>query len=151
MQEVSIRTEPFDPQAEQSALSLSQGEIGAVVTFVGLMRDRNAGRTVERMLLEHYPDMTERSLAALVTEAKARWPVERVRIVHRVGWLVPGDPIVFVGVASRHREAAFRACEFLIDVLKTRAPFWKKELTDQGEHWVEARLTDARAVQRWSG
>lgn len=150
MQEVSVQTEPFDPQAEQSALSQGRPEIGAVVTFVGLMRDHNAGRTVERMLLEHYPGMTERSLAALVAEAKARWPIARVRIVHRVGWLVPGDPIVFVGVASQHRESAFRACEFLIDALKTRAPFWKKELTDQGAQWVEARDSDAEALKRWS-
>ncbi len=151
MQEFCIQTEPFDIQDEQSALYRAQTQVGALVSFVGFMRDRNDGLAVERMLLEHYPGMTERALAALVDEAKARWPIEGVRIVHRVGWLTPGDPIVFVGVASQHRAAAFRACEFLIDALKTRAPFWKKELTHQGEHWVEARLTDEQAAQRWSG
>jgi molybdopterin synthase catalytic subunit len=146
---IQIQTEPFDIRAEQEALCRDNLRIGALVTFVGLMRDLNAGVGVARMTLEHYPGMTEKALGTLAAEASARWELEGLRIVHRVGTLEPLDPIVFVGVVSQHRGEAFRACEFLIDALKTRAPFWKKELTDAGERWVEARATDEDAARRW--
>lgn len=123
--------------------------VGAVVTFIGLMRDFNADTSVTAMTLEHYPGMTEKALSAIVTEAMTRWDLIDVRILHRVGRLTPGDPIVMVGVSSQHRGDAFRACEFLIDHLKTRAPFWKKESTPEGERWVEARATDDQAANRW--
>ncbi|QGU33627.1 molybdopterin synthase catalytic subunit MoaE [Thermochromatium tepidum] len=149
MRLVRVQTEPFDIHAEQEALCRDNPRVGALVTFVGLMRDLNAGMGVVRMTLEHYPGMTEKALGALVAEASERWTLEGVRLVHRVGTLEPLDPIVFVGVASRHRGEAFRACEFLIDSLKTRAPFWKKEVTEAGERWVEARATDEEAARRW--
>jgi molybdopterin synthase catalytic subunit len=149
MRAIQIQTEPFDIRAEQEALCRDNRRIGALVTFVGLMRDLNAGVGVSRMTLEHYPGMTEKALAALAAEATERWELEGLRIVHRVGTLEPLDPIVFVGVISQHRGEAFRACEFLIDALKTRAPFWKKEITDAGERWVEARETDEEAARRW--
>lgn len=149
MRQVRVQTEPFDIRVEQEALCRDNPRIGALVTFVGLMRDLNAGVGVARMTLEHYPGMTEKALGTLVAEAGERWALEGVRIVHRVGTLAPTDPIVFVGVVSQHRGAAFRACEFLIDALKTRAPFWKKEVTEAGERWVEARATDEEAVCRW--
>jgi len=119
------------------------------VTFVGLMRDLNAGEDVQAMTLEHYPGMTERALGAIAEEATRRWDLQGVTIVHRVGLLAPQDAIVLVGVASSHRGAAFHACEFLMDYLKTRAPFWKKELTGSGERWVEARDGDQEAAVRW--
>ena len=149
MHQVRVQTEPFDIRAEQEGLFQGNPRIGALVTFVGLMRDLNEGIGVSRMTLEHYPGMTEKALGALAAEAAARWDLEGLRIVHRVGTLEPLDPIVFVGVVSQHRGDAFRACEFLIDALKTRAPFWKKEITDMGEHWVESRETDEEAVLRW--
>ena len=149
MSQVSVQTEPFDIRAEQAALCRDNPRIGALVTFVGLMRDFNEGVGVARMTLEHYPGMTEKALGALVAEAVERCALEGVRLVHRVGTLAPLDPIVFVGVVSQHRGEAFRACEFLIDALKTRAPFWKKEVTDAGERWVEARVTDTEAARRW--
>jgi molybdopterin synthase catalytic subunit len=149
MNSIQIQTEPFDIRAEQEALCRDNPRIGALVTFVGLMRDLNAGVGVARMTLEHYPGMTEKALGALAAEATERWELEGLRIVHRVGTLEPLDPIVFVGVVSRHRGEAFRACEFLIDALKTRAPFWKKELTEAGERWVEERATDLEAARRW--
>ena len=149
MRQVRVQTEPFDIRAEQEALCRNNPRVGALVTFVGLMRDLNEGVGVARMTLEHYPGMTEKTLGALATEAAARWDLEGLRIVHRVGTLEPLDPIVFVGVVSQHRGDAFRACEVLIDALKTRAPFWKKELTEAGERWVEERATDAEAARRW--
>jgi molybdopterin synthase catalytic subunit len=122
------------------------------VAFVGLMRDHNAGDGVRAMTLEHYPGMTERVLAEIADEARARWAVDRVLIIHRVGTLLPEDPIVLVAVTSSHRADAFRACEFLIDYLKTRAPFWKKEtLIDGRERWLEARAGDADAATAWEG
>jgi len=123
--------------------------VGAVVTFLGLMRDINEGDRVTTMTLEHYPGMTEKALVAIVDEAESRWDLEGVRVIHRVGELKPEDPIVLVTVASRHRGDAFRACEFIIDYLKTRAPFWKKEQTPKGERWVEARHSDQEAERRW--
>jgi molybdopterin synthase catalytic subunit len=119
------------------------------VTFVGLMRDMNEGDRIDRMSLEHYPGMTEKALIAIAEEAAGRWEVKGIRVIHRVGVLKPQDPIVLVAVTGAHRGEAFRACEFLIDYLKTRAPFWKKEITDGGERWVDARATDVDAAERW--
>jgi molybdopterin synthase catalytic subunit len=150
MEAVSILSHPFDPEAEQRVLRAGNPRLGALVSFVGLMRDINEGDTIRGMHLEHYPGMTEKALAAIVDEARRRWELELVRVVHRVGDLSPEEPIVLVAVASRHRGTAFRACEFIIDYLKTRAPFWKKERTAHGERWVEARQGDAEAQARWA-
>jgi molybdopterin synthase catalytic subunit len=150
MIEIRIQHDPLDPEAEQRALRAGQRRIGALVAFVGLMRDHNAGDGVRAMTLEHYPGMTERALAEIADEAQARWSVDQVLVIHRVGTLLPEDPIVLVAVTSGHRRDAFRACEFLIDYLKTRAPFWKKEtLADGRERWVEARGSDAEAAASW--
>ncbi len=150
MIQIRIQADPFDPEAEQRALRGGQTHVGALVAFVGLMRDHNAGDDVRAMTLEHYPGMTERALEAIAEEARARWSVDGVRVIHRVGTLLPEDPIVLVAVTSGHRGDAFRACEFLIDYLKTRAPFWKKEtLADGRERWVEARGSDAEAAAAW--
>jgi len=147
---IQVQQQPFQIAAEQEALWRGKPQVGALVTFVGLMRDINADREVSAMTLEHYPGMTEKALEAIAAEAAERWGLLGLRIVHRVGLLTPQEPIVFVGVVSRHRTDAFRACEFLIDYLKTKAPFWKKETTPDGEHWVEARATDDAAAERWS-
>ena len=149
MHHIRVQSDPIDLAAEQEPLWQGGPEAGAVVTFVGLMRDLNAGVAVSAMTLEHYPGMTEKALETIAAEAAARWDLLGIRIVHRVGPLSPQEAIVFVGVVSRHRGDAFRACEFLIDALKTRAPFWKKEQTADGERWVEARLADDAAVERW--
>lgn len=146
---VSVQSEPFDIAAEQARLCAGNPQVGALVSFVGLMRDLNEGRSISRMWLEHYPGMTERALSAILEEARGRWDLLGARIVHRVGELYPEDPIVLVAVTSRHRGEAFRACELLIDYLKTRAPFWKKEYTPTGERWVEARASDQDAESRW--
>ncbi len=122
---------------------------GAVVTFVGLVRDFNQGEDVAGLSLEHYPGMTEKSLLDIETQAKERWPLLDTQIIHRVGDLDLGDQIVFVGVSSAHRQAAFSACEFIMDYLKTQAPFWKKERTEAGSHWVDARESDDSAAKRW--
>ncbi|MBK5964589.1 molybdenum cofactor biosynthesis protein MoaE [Thiocystis minor] len=150
MRSILIQTEPFDIAREQAALYGENPRVGALVTFVGLMRDLNEGIAVARMRLEHYPGMTEKALGAIADEAAARWALEGIRLVHRVGILDPCDPIVFVGVTSQHRGDAFRTCEFLIDSLKTRAPFWKKESTAAGERWVDAREADKAAAGRWA-
>ncbi|MGN7742257.1 molybdopterin synthase catalytic subunit MoaE [Pseudomonas sp. 22526] len=123
--------------------------IGAVVTFVGYVRDLNLGEQVGSLFLEHYPGMTERSLQRILDQANQRWPLQRVTVVHRVGLLQVAEPIVFVGVASAHRQAAFEACAFLMDYLKTRAPFWKREQTPSGERWVDGRESDQLAASRW--
>jgi len=149
MIEIRIQSEPFDPAAEQASLWKGRPQVGALVSFLGLMRDMNEGKAVARMTLEHYPGMTEKALMAIAEEAARRWSLDRVRILHRVGALAPQEPIVLVAVTSAHRGDAFRACEFLIDYLKTRAPFWKKESTSSGDHWVEARETDGAAADRW--
>lgn len=146
---VVVQSEPFDLAEEQRALSRGNPGIGAVVSFLGLMRDINEDDTVQSMFLEHYPGMTEKALEAIVAEAEERWELEAVKVIHRVGELKPEDPIVLVAVGSRHRGTAFQACEFIIDYLKTRAPFWKKEVTDQGGRWVDARHTDDEAEARW--
>jgi molybdopterin synthase catalytic subunit len=149
--DIRVQEQPFDLHAEQQSLWQGRPEVGALVSFVGLMRDVNAGDRVSGMTLEHYPGMTEKALRAIAEEAARRWEVTSVRIVHRVGALEPQDPIVLVAVTAPHRGTAFRACEFLIDYLKTRAPFWKKELTSTGERWVEARTSDEAAAERWTG
>jgi molybdopterin synthase catalytic subunit len=142
---VSVREADFDVGAETAALSAGDAGAGAVATFVGLVR----GEGIEAMTLEHYPAMTEKALAEIVAQAKARWQLRRVRVIHRVGRLLPGDRIVFVGVTSSHRGDAFAACEFIMDYLKTRAPFWKKEETAAGARWVDARESDDTAASRW--
>lgn len=149
MNQIKVQIEPFDIAAIQDDLRAENPAIGAVVTFVGLMRDMNEGDKVGTMTLEHYPGMTEKALEAIVKEANERWELLGIRVVHRVGELLPLDPIVLVAVASAHRGEAFRACEFVIDYLKTRAPFWKKEKTPDGDRWVEARHGDDEAEQRW--
>jgi len=149
MDKVTVQSETIDLAAEQAALHKGNPGIGALVTFLGLMRDINEGDRVQTLFLEHYPGMTEMALEAIVAEAEERWELEAVRVIHRVGELKPEDPIVLVAVASRHRGVAFQACEFIIDYLKTRAPFWKKEVTDKGARWVDARHTDDEAEARW--
>ena len=126
-----------------------QGKVGAMVNFIGLVRDVNDGDEVSTLTLEHYPEMTQKALAEIELEAKARWDVIDALIIHRVGTLQPLDQIVLVAVTSAHRGEAFKACEFIMDYLKTSAPFWKKEITNQGERWVEPKLTDDAAQARW--
>ncbi|NEX20720.1 molybdopterin synthase catalytic subunit MoaE [Thiorhodococcus mannitoliphagus] len=146
---ILVQPDPFDTAAEQAALCRGNPRVGALVTFVGLVRDLNDGKRVHRMTLEHYPGMTEKALREIADAAACRWSLEGLSLIHRVGPLEPQDPIVFVGVVSQHRGEAFRACEFLIDALKTGAPFWKKEQGEDGERWVEARASDDAAAGRW--
>ncbi len=144
-----MQREDFDAGAEARALALGRPEVGAVASFVGLVRGASEGAAVGAMTLEHYPGMTEKAIAAIVDEAKRRWQVIDCTVIHRVGELYPGEQIVLVAVASSHRGDAFAACELIMDYLKTRAPFWKKEQTPQGARWVEARASDDRAAERW--
>lgn len=146
---VRVQAEAFDPGAETNAMHAANVGVGAVVAFVGYVRDFNDGLEVAGMYLEHYPGMTEKALGKIVVEAERRWPLLKVEVLHRIGALGPGEPIVFVGVASAHRQAAFDACNFIMDYLKTRAPFWKKEQTSEGERWVEGKQSDADAAGRW--
>jgi molybdopterin synthase catalytic subunit len=152
---VSVQEADFDVGAETEALAAGRPEVGAVASFVGYVRaDKLAGESAEdqavsAMTLEHYPGMTEKSLEAIVAEAESRWSLLGVRVIHRFGRLVPGDRIVFVGVAGSHRGEAFAACEFIMDYLKTRAPFWKKEDTPEGGRWVDARDADDAAAEKW--
>ena len=146
---IFIQQEDFDVGVEYKALIENDTAAGAVVTFVGRVRDLNLERNVLGLHLEHYPGMTEKSLQLIVDEAKTRWQLLRYKIIHRIGDLHLGDNIVFVGVSSAHREDAFHAAEFLMDYLKTRAPFWKKELTAQGNVWIESQEKDAQAAKRW--
>ncbi|MBC3952121.1 MULTISPECIES: molybdopterin synthase catalytic subunit MoaE [Pseudomonas] len=146
---IRVQAEPFDPGFEVNALHDANVGVGAVVSFVGYVRDFNEGREVSGMFLEHYPGMTEKALGKIVLEAEQRWPLLKMEVLHRVGTLEPGEPIVFVGVASAHRQAAFEACDFVMDYLKTRAPFWKKENTSEGPKWVEGRASDKAAAGRW--
>jgi molybdopterin synthase catalytic subunit len=146
---VAIQTETFDVGIEMAAISHNRTDIGAIASFVGLARDMNSGSEVSAMTLEHYPAMTGKALAAIVDQAMQRWPLLDVSVIHRVGRLLPGDPIVLVIVAASHRAEAFAACEFLMDYLKTQAPFWKKEATPDGERWVDARESDNTAAERW--
>jgi molybdopterin synthase catalytic subunit len=144
--DVSVQEADFDAGAEIAALGADDGGAGAVASFVGLVRGDGG---LAAMTLEHYPAMTEKALAEIVAQARARWQLRRVRVVHRVGRLLPGARIVFVGVSSAHRGDAFAACEFIMDYLKTRAPFWKKEETPEGSRWVDARESDDTAAARW--
>jgi len=147
---VRVQREDFDTGAEIEALSAGNPRIGGVTSFTGLVRDMGEGATLGAMTLEHYPGMTEKMLAEIEAEANARWPLEASLIVHRYGRLEPGDRIVLVVTASPHRDAAFDACRFLIDWLKTKAPFWKlEERADGGGHWVEAKAGDDEAAARW--
>ncbi len=146
---VAVQTETFDLNAEVAALYLNNPKVGAVVSFLGLVRDINEGQGVSTLSLEHYPGMTEKSLEKIVAEAGGRWEVLDATVIHRIGTLQPTEPIVLVAVASGHRGDAFAACEFIMDFLKTRAPFWKKEATPAGEHWVDARESDNWAALRW--
>jgi len=147
---VRVQTEDFDVGAEIAALRRGNPKVGAVASFVGVVRDLNDGDSVGRMTLEHYPGMTEKAIEAIIIEARSRWDLIDVTVVHRVGELNPTDQIVLVVVASGHRGEAFAACEFIMDYLKTRAPFWKKEETPQGSRWVEARASDDDAAERWT-
>jgi molybdopterin synthase catalytic subunit len=147
---IRIQTDDFDMACELISMRVAgQANIGAVVSFIGLVRDINDGDTVNTLTLEHYPEMTEKSLQAIELEAKSRWDIIDSLIIHRVGTLKPSDQIVLVAVTSAHRGDAFHACEFIMDYLKTSAPFWKKEATNQGERWVEAKLSDDAAKARW--
>jgi molybdopterin synthase catalytic subunit len=146
---VSVQADDIDIGAEIDALVGGDRDIGAVVSFTGLVREMTGAGAIGAMELEHYPGMTERALEAIVDEARARWPLQGVRVVHRYGRLAPGDRIVLVLTASRHREAAFQAAAFLMDYLKTRAPFWKKETGAAGPRWVDAREADDLAAERW--
>ena len=145
MIEVRVQAEDFDPGAEIAGLHASRPDVGAVASFVGLVR----GGDILAMTLEHYPGMTERQLGAAADDAARRWPLQGLVIVHRHGRLAPGDRIVLVAVASAHRAAAFEACAFLMDWLKTRAPFWKREETTDGSRWVDAKTDDESAAARW--
>ena len=146
---VSIQTQDFDVSHELAALRKSDARVGAVCSFLGTVRERNDGSSVASMELEHYPGMTEKSISAMMDEAKKRFDIFAARVIHRVGLLHPEDQIVFVAVTSAHRGESFKACEFLMDYLKTQAPFWKKEVTPEGARWVDARVSDDQALARW--
>jgi molybdopterin synthase catalytic subunit len=146
---VRIQTDDFDLSTEIAALRAGRAGVGAVVSFVGTVRDINQGTGVSSLTLEHYPGMTDKSLEDIVAQARSRWQLDEVLVIHRVGPLQPLDQIVLVAVTSAHRGEAFQACEFVMDWLKTRAPFWKKEATPQGERWVDARESDDAAAARW--
>ncbi len=147
---IRIQEADFDLAAELAELRAGDPRIGALTSFVGFVRDINDGNSVSEMMLEHYPGMCEKALAEIVSAAKARWEIVGVRVIHRVGRLQPGDQVVLVAVTSAHRGAAFAACEFIMDYLKTRAPFWKRETTPNGAHWVDARESDDSAATRWT-
>jgi molybdopterin synthase catalytic subunit len=146
---IRVQTEDFDVARELALLRGSDARVGAVASFIGVVRDENDAATVSTLTLEHYPGMTEKALAGIVDEARRRWSIYDAVIIHRVGELAPTDQIVLVAVSSAHRGDAFAACEFIVDYLKTQAPFWKKELTPDGERWVEARASDDEAAARW--
>jgi molybdopterin synthase catalytic subunit len=147
---VRVQPQDFDLSVEVAALRANNPAVGAVVTFVGTVRDMNDGAKVAEMELEHYPGMTEQALADIVEQAKARWPILDALVIHRIGPLLPLEQIVLVAVCSAHRGEAFAACEFIIDYLKTDAPFWKKEQTPDGARWVDARVTDDSARDKWA-
>jgi len=146
---VSIQTEDFDLSTEVARLRETEKGIGAVCSFIGTVRDRNDGQSVSTMELEHYPGMTEKSIEAMIDETHRRFDIFGARVIHRVGLLQPLDQIVLVVVSSAHRSQSFQACEFLMDYLKTQAPFWKKEQTPEGARWVDARVSDDAALARW--
>lgn len=147
---IRVQTADFDLNAELAQLRQGNPGIGAVVSFVGLVRDINDGQNISAMELEHYPGMTEKALEQIVVQAHSRWALINTLVIHRVGPLQPQDQIVLVAVATRHRSDAFAACEFIMDYLKTQAPFWKKEQTPEGSRWVDARETDDLALQKWN-
>jgi molybdopterin synthase catalytic subunit len=146
---VRVQTEDFDISKEIAALRGGNPRIGAIASFIGVVRDLNDGDSVAEMTLEHYPGMTEKSVEDIITQARGRWQVMDALVIHRIGTLKPLDQIVLVVVSSAHRGDAFAACEFIMDYLKTRAPFWKKEQTGSGARWVDARATDDVAAERW--
>ncbi|MET3375849.1 molybdenum cofactor biosynthesis protein MoaE [Variovorax boronicumulans] len=146
---VSIQTADFDAGAEIAALRAADARVGAVCSFIGTVRDRNDGSAIASMELEHYPGMTEKAIEAMIDEAHKRFDILGARVIHRVGLLQPLDQIMMVAVVSAHRGQSFQACEFLMDYLKTQAPFWKKEQTPEGARWVDARVTDDEALARW--
>ena len=147
---VRVQQEDFDLSSEVAQLRAGDARVGAVAAFVGLVRDMNEGAGVSEMALEHYPGMTEKALETIVAEARGRWDLFDALVVHRVGTLQPQDQIVLVAVTSAHRGEAFAACEFILDYLKTRAPFWKREVTPAGARWVDARESDEGAAARWA-
>lgn len=147
---IKVQHEDFDAGAEMARMRMARPDVGAVAAFIGQVRDLNEGSEVSGMTLEHYPGMTEKALEGIVERAKGRWDIFDALVIHRIGTLKPLDQIVLVVVTGAHRGEAFAACEFIMDYLKTEAPFWKKEQTDAGERWVEARASDDDAKQRWS-
>ena len=147
---VSIQTADFDLTTEVAALRAGDARVGAVCTFVGTVRDRNEGDAVSSMELEHYPGMTEKSIEAIIDQAVQRFDLFGVRVIHRIGLLQPMDQIVLVAVTSAHRGKAYQGCEYIMDYLKSLAPFWKKEQTPQGARWVDARVSDEQALARWT-
>ena len=149
LERVSIQTEDFDLGFEVEELRSSDTRVGAVCSFIGTVRDRNDGLSIRSMELEHYPGMTEKAIEAMIDEALKRFDIFAARVVHRVGLLQPLDQVVMVAVTSAHRGESFKACEFLMDYLKTQAPFWKKEQTPEGARWVDARVTDDAALAKW--
>ncbi|WP_353201102.1 molybdopterin synthase catalytic subunit MoaE [Polynucleobacter sp.] len=146
---IRIQEKDFDVSAEIASMRKGDPRVGAVVTFLGTVRDMNDGSSVKGMTLEHYPGMTEKALQEILDQAKSRWDLYQTLVIHRVGLLLPEDQIVMVAVTSAHRGEAFAACEFIMDYLKTAAPFWKKEDTPEGGRWVDARVTDEIAMSRW--
>jgi len=146
---VSIQAEDFDVSYELAQLRANDARVGAVCSFVGTVRECNEGSDVSSMELEHYPGMTEKSITAMMEEATKRFDILGARVIHRIGLLQPKDQIVLVAVTSAHRGMSFQACEFLMDYLKTQAPFWKKEVTPEGARWVDARVSDDQALARW--
>ena len=148
---IRVQSEPFDIAAELAALKADNRSIGGIAAFIGTVRELSGGAAVSAMTLEHYPGMTEKALADIERQANERWPLEATLVVHRYGRLEPGDDIVLVMAASAHRQDAFEACQFLMDWLKTKAPFWKLESSSQGESWVDARDSDDQAASRWAG
>ena len=149
--DIRVQEADFDLSRELAALRAGDGRVGAVVSFIGTVRDLNEGSAVSEMELEHYPGMTEKALGDIVAQARARWPLFGVQLIHRVGPLKPLDQIVLVACSSAHRGEAFAACEFIMDYLKTDAPFWKKEQTPEGARWVDARASDDSAKRKWLG
>lgn len=147
---VAVQEDDFDVSSELQQMRELSTQVGAIASFVGVVRDINSQQTIASLELEHYPGMTQASIREIIQEAGERWPLLAARVIHRIGKLAPTEQIVLVAVSSLHRGEAFAACEFIMDYLKTRAPFWKKELTAEGEHWVDARSTDHSAAQRWS-
>ncbi|WP_426211411.1 molybdenum cofactor biosynthesis protein MoaE [Massilia sp. TWP1-3-3] len=150
MSTVRVQAQDFDLSAEVAALRSGDAGVGAIVSFVGTVRDMNDGAGVAEMELEHYAGMTEQSIEKIIDQARARWPLLGARVIHRVGPLKPMEQIVLVACSAAHRGEAFAACEFIIDYLKTEAPFWKKEQTSEGARWVDARATDDAALEKWA-